>query len=377
MNYRALMIGAGSASTFVMNEMKEDGRARAVAAGKRHSKRPRPEPDRPRLPRRVGLRRCRYVTEVRQGRAGKDPNEATTSHPALVSGMEDFKPVYDAVQGLESFHSLTHDPTLFQIATTLLGPNVLLQPSNIARFIFPTNLNETTPPHQNYVHIQGTPDVWTAWIPLGDCPRKLGGLSVLQGSHKAGIFPVSRSPGAGGLRSDTARLDGEWVSSPFQLGDVIFFHSHTVNRGLPNRSSNRLRLSVDYRYQKASGPVMELLLGVHQGLLSWEEVYTGWKSEKYQYHWKRFSLNPVSKHPWPVAEAAAQEMKPPFSGSCMCQASTGKLNGDTRMTDSMSTSGPVIHLGRGGWITPTWIGLPNGTPKHGKLYVRNRVGSET
>lgn len=238
--------------------------------------------------------------------AGTDPFNAITSHPALVSGMEDFKPVYDAVQKLESFHALAHDPTLFHIVEALIGLDVLLQPSNIARFIFPTNLDETTPPHQDYVHIQGTPDVWTAWIPLGDCPQPLGGLSVLTGSHKSGIFPVSRSPGAGGLRSNTADFDGEWVSSPFDLGDVVFFYSHTVHQGLPNLSGNRLRLSVDYRYQRASDPVMNLVLGVHQGRLSWEEVYAGWKSDKYQYHWKRFDLNPVSKNPWPIAEAAAQ-----------------------------------------------------------------------
>ena len=240
--------------------------------------------------------------------SGTDPFDAITSHPALVSGMEDFKPVYDEVQKLESFHTLAHDPILFQVAEALLGPDVLLQPSNIARFIFPTDLDETTPPHQDYVHIQGTPDVWTAWIPLGDCPAKMGGLSLLSGSHKSDIFPVTRSPGAGGLRSDTTEFGGEWVSSPFELGDVIFFYSHTVHQGLPNLSGNRLRLSVDYRYQRASDPVMELVLGVHQGRLSWEEVYAGWKSKEYQYHWRKFTLTPVSKHPWPVAEAAAKEM---------------------------------------------------------------------
>jgi ectoine hydroxylase-related dioxygenase (phytanoyl-CoA dioxygenase family) len=234
--------------------------------------------------------------------AGTDPDDAITSHPARVSRMVDFKPVYDAVQKLESFHTLAHDPILFHVTEALLGDDVLLQPSTIARFIFPTNLDETTPPHQDYVHIQGTPDVWSAWVPLGDCPPEMGGLSVLSGSHKSGIFPVRRSPGAGGLRSDTDAFGGEWVSSPFELGDVIFFHSHAVHKGLPNLSGNRLRLSVDYRYQRAADPVMNLVLGVHQGRLSWDEVYADWKSVEYKYHWREFDLTPVSKHPWPVAE---------------------------------------------------------------------------
>ena len=237
---------------------------------------------------------------------GTDPFEAITSHPAHVSGEKEFSPVYDMIQRIESFHTLAHNEGLFNIVEALLGPDVLLQPSNIARTIFPTKLDHTTPPHQDYVHIQGTSDVWTAWIPLGDCPRQLGGLSVLTGSHKAGILPVSRSLGAGGARSDTRSVGAEWVSSPFNLGDMLFFHSHAVHQGLPNRSGNRLRLSVDYRYQRASDPVMELVLTPHQGRLSWEQVYEGWKSDKYQFHWQNFSLNPVPKQVWPVEEATEQ-----------------------------------------------------------------------
>ena len=169
-------------------------------------------------------------------------------------------------------------------------------------FIFPTNLEQTTPPHQDFVLIQGTPDVWTTWLPLGDCPHRMGGLSVLTGSHKKGVLPVSRALGAGGLRAHFEKIGGEWVSSPFEAGDVLFFHSHTVHRGLPNLSGNRIRLSVDFRYQRASEPVMDKVLTPHQNRLSWEEVYRGWKSTKYQYHWKQYELTPVEKVPVQVVE---------------------------------------------------------------------------
>ena len=234
--------------------------------------------------------------------AGTDPGEAITSHPAVLAGTPDFTPVYDTIQCLESFHSLAHDAAILDLLAQILGPDVLLQPSNIARVIFPSGLEHTTPAHQDFVHIQGTPDVWTAWLPLGDCPDSLGGLSVLTGSHKTGILPVSRSLGAGGLRAHFERIGGEWVSSPFNVGDVLFFHSHTVHRGLPNRSGNRIRLSVDYRYQRASDPVMDKVLTPHQGRLSWEEVYKGWKSDRYQYHWQRFALQPVPKEAVEVVE---------------------------------------------------------------------------
>lgn len=246
------------------------------------------------------------LAEVGWCDAGTDPFEAITSRPAALAGTPEFIPVYDTIQRLESFHSLAHDPALWSLLEHLLGPDLLLQPSNIARVIFPSGLEHTTPAHQDFVHIQGTPDVWTAWLPLGDCPASLGGLSVLTGSHKAGVLPVSKSLGAGGLRAHFERIGGAWVSSPFQLGDVLFFHSYTVHRGLPNRSGNRIRLSVDYRYQRASDPVMDKVLTPHQGRLSWEEVYQGWKSEQYQYHWRQFALTPVPKEAVAVIEETEQ-----------------------------------------------------------------------
>ena len=237
--------------------------------------------------------------------AGTDPGETVTSHAPHVSGEPEFSPVYDRVQLLESFHTLAHDEAIMEVVGHLLGGDVLLQPSNIARFIFPTNLEQTTPAHQDFVHIQGTPDVWTAWLPLGDCPHFMGGLSVLTGSHNFGILPVSRALGAGGLRAHFEKIGGEWVSSPFENGDILFFHSHTVHRGLPNLSGNRLRLSVDYRYQRASDPVMDKVLTPHQGRLSWEEVYRGWKSERFQFHWRRYELTPVEKVPVDVVEESS------------------------------------------------------------------------
>jgi ectoine hydroxylase-related dioxygenase (phytanoyl-CoA dioxygenase family) len=238
--------------------------------------------------------------------AGSDPDQAITSHPPHVSGEPEFSPVYDKVQMLESFHTLAHNEAILEVIGHLLGDDVLLQPSNIARFIFPTNLEQTTPAHQDFVHIQGTPDVWTAWLPLAECPHSLGGLSLLTGSHKGGILPVSRSLGAGGLRAHFEKIGGQWVSSPFELGDMIFFHSHTVHKGLPNQSGNRLRLSVDFRYQRAFDPVMDKVLTPHQGRLTWEQVYKGWKSDRFQYHWKRYSLTPVPKVPVQVVEKTPQ-----------------------------------------------------------------------
>lgn len=76
------------------------------------------------------------------------------------------------------------------------------------------------------------------------------GLAVLRGSHKRGVLPVFQVPADGSLSIEAAALEGDWHSSPFALGDVLFFHSKTAHQGLPNVSGDRVRLSVDYRYHK-------------------------------------------------------------------------------------------------------------------------------
>jgi hypothetical protein len=125
---------------------------------------------------------------------------------------------------------------------------------------------------------------------------KLGGLSILSGSNRQGIYPVQPAFGAGGLGIDTEPLEADglyWVASDYEIGDALFFHSHAVHKGLPNQTPDRIRLSVDYRYQGSSQPVTEGSLLPHFNRMGWDEIYTGWKSTQYQYYWSAFDLNRV------------------------------------------------------------------------------------
>ena len=113
-------------------------------------------------------------------------------------------PAYHDVQKLERFHRLPHHPRLLEIYRTLFGREVLVHPRHIARMVTPHTCMVPTPPHQDFPYIQGTANTWTCWFPLGDCPRSLGGLTVLQGSHRQGYLPVQPSKGAGALRCRSA-----------------------------------------------------------------------------------------------------------------------------------------------------------------------------
>jgi hypothetical protein len=219
---------------------------------------------------------------------GTDP-EAGIADPgrATVEPEPAFLAVYREIQKLEAFHALAHRAELLGLLADVLGEAVLPHPNKIVRLSFPGNVRHTTPAHQDFPFIQGAAATYTTWVPLGDVPRALGGLQVNLGSHRGGIFDHHISFGAGGMGIDPAELPDGWHTADYRAGDVLVFHSHMVHRALPNLSPDRLRLSVDYRYQALSQPISEKNLHPHTGCLGWPELYAGWRSTALQYYWRQ------------------------------------------------------------------------------------------
>jgi hypothetical protein len=83
----------------------------------------------------------------------------------------------------------------------------------------------------------------------------------------------------------------KWVSTDFRAGDVLVFLAMTVHGGLPNLTTNRLRLSMDIRTSPLSEPVHPSSLLPHMNRVTWEQIYTGWTSVRYQYYWQNLNLN--------------------------------------------------------------------------------------
>jgi len=131
-----------------------------------------------------------------------------------------------------------------------------------------------TPPHCDLVYMgRGTHDVMTAWIPYGDVSLELGGIMMLEKSHKqqgrlrkylegdVDTYCSNRGPykhKGGELSSNPVtlreKLGGRWLTAEFQMGDLITFGMKMVHGSLDN-STNRYRLSSDTRYQLASEPI--------------------------------------------------------------------------------------------------------------------------
>jgi ectoine hydroxylase-related dioxygenase (phytanoyl-CoA dioxygenase family) len=219
---------------------------------------------------------------------GTDPLDAVMCIEPCVEGDDRYFEVYDEIQKLETFHAVPHHPSVRRCVTPLLGASAFPHPLSIARLMFPQDEEWATPPHQDYPNNQGTPDLYACWIPLGDCPTELGSLSILRGSHQLGVAPLKFSLGAGNRR---AQLDKRferlnWVGGDFAVGDAIVFHSHTVHRSIPN-ITDRMRLSVDYRFQREGEALTEGCLEPHFGRLTWGEIYRDWTRTDIQYYWRK------------------------------------------------------------------------------------------
>jgi ectoine hydroxylase-related dioxygenase (phytanoyl-CoA dioxygenase family) len=186
---------------------------------------------------------------------------------------EDHLDLYRTMIRLPAFNGMSITREVIAFFTRFLGGPVLAHAQNIARITFPGHDRGTTQPHQDFWYIKGTPETYTTWTPLGDCPRELGSLAVLEGSHKLGPLPHRDAIGAGGKGVSTAGTTLRWLSSDFQIGDVVLFHSYTVHAGLDNQSPDRLRLSLDFRYQRADHAIGDGAQREHYCWGSDDEIY--------------------------------------------------------------------------------------------------------
>jgi Phytanoyl-CoA dioxygenase (PhyH) len=89
----------------------------------------------------------------------------------------------------------------------------------------------------------------------------------------------------------------EWHTSDYHAGDVLIFHSMLVHKALPNLTNDLLRLSVDYRYQSVSQPIVADGLEPHYGRMAWDEIYRGWQRGDLQYYWRDIPLKIVARDP--------------------------------------------------------------------------------
>jgi len=177
--------------------------------------------------------------ELIKGRMGD--GSTPTRHELLTLHRE--------INKLESFNSLAHAPEILSLMYGILEGEALVHTRKICRLKYPNDDYDLVLPHQDYFYIRGSLETYSAWLPLGDIDISIGGLAVAPKSHLRGFLPHEKSATSRFTGVNPKEADCVWHRSDYAPGDVLIFHSLTLHQGLPNRS-DRVRLSVDYRYQR-------------------------------------------------------------------------------------------------------------------------------
>ncbi|MBB6732179.1 phytanoyl-CoA dioxygenase family protein [Cohnella zeiphila] len=162
-------------------------------------------------------------------------------------------PLYRRILELPSFNAFGRNPVLTLLYTGLLDAELVEHRRRIGRITFPQSFLNTTPPHQDHFYIKGTPDTYTSWIAAGDCPEEMGGLAVMPESNHLGFLrhePMSGTGGHGIPHEKCDELGLPWLTADFRVGDLLLFHGMTLHKALDNRTADRLRVSLEYRYQR-------------------------------------------------------------------------------------------------------------------------------
>ncbi|WP_043350464.1 phytanoyl-CoA dioxygenase family protein [Beutenbergia cavernae] len=147
-----------------------------------------------------------------------------------------------------------------------LADDVHLHRRKILRHTRPgeAGIGTATQAHYDLVYLrEGTDRVLSIWIPLGDTPERLGGLTYLEGSHHVTLAEEREGRLKRPAASITADLpsladahDTRWLTTDYRAGDVVVHSAYIVHAALDNvDDAGHMRLSTDIRYQAASDPI--------------------------------------------------------------------------------------------------------------------------
>jgi len=227
--------------------------------------------------------------------------EGLTDHIPIQEGTEAYSKVYEKVQSLEGFHRLKLHNNFKNILEDIFEEPVIPFPQTIGRIAFPKdNLNKTHP-HQDWIFVGGSTESISCWTPLGDTPIEIGGLTILEGSHKAGFLEprLARGPGHRTVDIDP---ELEWVQSDYENGDLLLFKMLTIHAASENLSQHRLRLSIDFRYTGESHVINDEWMVPHLSPnnpdMNWNFLESEWKDSPTAHYWERLPKMKLRKHNW-------------------------------------------------------------------------------
>jgi hypothetical protein len=218
-----------------------------------------------------------------------DKDKVTKAYDALVNKLKDqtgFKP--DIARDCSEVQEVLYSGKLVEFYEKLYGEPIRHYDYTWLRVMGP---GKGTNPHCDLPYMgRGTHRHMTCWVPYKKTSYKLGGLMVLEGSHKRmdllenyvyrdvdsycenrerdlekvkkneWTFSGTLSHNPVAIRN---KFGGRWLVTEFEPGDFLTFGMFVVHASIDNQTEKEIRISTDSRYQRASEPIDERWVGVN------------------------------------------------------------------------------------------------------------------
>ena len=173
---------------------------------------------------------------------------------ALVHWREGMRPTLSKIWASDN---------LLDMVEQFIGPDIVGHPVSVIRTKTPDTALMTVPWHQDSAYfLEGGEDTFqpTAWIPFVDATAENGTLQVFRGSHKLGrVLPHHFEKDIGHQKSwylyikDEDLPDAEIVTCEMKKSSVLWHRNTMIHRSTENHS-DKVRWSVDLRYQRPGEP---------------------------------------------------------------------------------------------------------------------------
>ena len=203
---------------------------------------------------------CARLARAGQLAPDSEPDQAIAANNYRVMPMEDL------ARDNAPLVRVLYEGAMMDFYRRLLGGAVRHFDYTWVRSVGP---GAATPPHTDAVYMnRGTQNLLTSWTPLTDTDAQTGGLMMLEGSHHHAKLRVNYSSkdvdafcenrvganytkmgGGGNIRRNgaltgdpvklRAAIGGRWLTTDFQMGDLLMFSIYTVHASLDNRSESR------------------------------------------------------------------------------------------------------------------------------------------
>lgn len=217
--------------------------------------------------------------------------------------LDRLRAYYEDAYRIRDMHALPKHPAILDVYARLFGRQPVPHARTVLRTI-PYGTEQVWPVHQDYLNIGTHEEVWNSWMPVIDCPKALGAIWMLPGSHRIGLSGNRRLNEtelffeAGGDLFNNPPAGLEWETDDLNATDVIMFNSLTYHRGAANYLPDQFRISIDNCVQPIDTDFIPGAFQLHTGDfglfnqgVDWDDIYADWpEDDPMRHYWRKLNL---------------------------------------------------------------------------------------